>query len=177
MADLRPSSGQIDGWTNDRLNLINFLIMIFEFPDGVRNLGHRAHGHRGPRTGTRRDHLHQLTEVVNPGTSRAGRGAVMRSDDNTATLTVTANDSPHGVFGWSIDSLYAITMNEPEGSQSSSFGDGSDSASVEITVLPDTAAEGPETFFVNLTSVELISSDPQGGADPSVKRAERGRDH
>lgn len=54
--------------------------------------------------------------MVNPGTAREGRGAVIGADDNTAALTVVANDSPHGVFGWSIDSLYAIT-DEPEGSQ------------------------------------------------------------
>lgn len=36
----------------------------------------------------------------------------------------------------------------------------------------DTAAEGPETFFVNLTSVELVSVVPQGGAAPSIKNGQ-----
>ena len=36
----------------------------------------------------------------------------------------------------------------------------------------DTDAEGPETFFVNLTSVELVSGQPVSGAEPSIKNGQ-----
>ena len=36
-------------------------------------------------------------------------------------------------------------------------------------VLQDTDSEGPETFLVNLTSVDLITGTPVGGAAPSIK--------
>ncbi|XP_071965307.1 adhesion G-protein coupled receptor V1-like isoform X2 [Antedon mediterranea] len=156
-----------------------------------------------------------LVRVVNPGTPHSDRGAVISSTDYTAKMTILANDSPHGVFAWSVGSLFT-SVSEPEGQTSftvglqvireqglqgtvsvsySTFeavglpiaqqaksdrdyvsrvgyvtmGDGISSDSVTITILSDTNAEGPETFFVNLTSVELLTGSPISGAPPSVK--------
>ncbi|XP_022110249.1 G-protein coupled receptor 98-like isoform X2 [Acanthaster planci] len=158
----------------------------------------------------------QLTSVVNPGTMRPGRGAIISNTDSRATLTVLANDSPHGVVAWTLNSLVSV-VGEPEGAQPSasvilhvlreqgSMGainiryktsraaelpalrqaepnrdfvsqdsyvrmeDGVTAASLTITILPDTDSEGPETFLVNLTSVDLVTGTPVGGAAPSVK--------
>ncbi|XP_038076858.1 adhesion G-protein coupled receptor V1-like isoform X2 [Patiria miniata] len=158
----------------------------------------------------------QLTSIVNPGTTHPGRGAMISDTDSTALLTVLANDSPHGVFAWTLNSLFSV-VNEPEGSQPSasvvlhilreqgSLGavnvryktsraaempelkqaepnrdfvsqdnyvrmeDGVTSASLTIAILPDTDSEGPETFLVNLTSVDLVTGTPVGGAAPSIK--------
>ncbi|XP_071506649.1 adhesion G-protein coupled receptor V1-like [Diadema antillarum] len=160
-----------------------------------------------------------LTRVVNPGTARTDRGAVISPTGNVAELTVLANDSPHGVFAWNTESLYTA-VDEPEGSQGTravvlylireqgftgmvnvyystseatglpdvqraesnsdfgsrqsfvTFGDGVNTASVTVNVLPDTDAEGPETFFVNLTSVELVSGQPVSGAEPSIRNGQ-----
>ncbi|XP_033109462.1 adhesion G-protein coupled receptor V1-like [Anneissia japonica] len=157
-----------------------------------------------------------LVRVVNPGTPHSDRGAVISSTDYTARMIILANDSPHGVFAWSLGSLFT-SVPEPEGHTSvtiglqvireqgvqgtvlvrySTFeaiglplaqqaksdrdyvsregyvtmGDGVSSDSVTITILSDTDAEGPETFFVNLTSVELLTGSPISGAPPSVKK-------
>ena len=58
----------------------------------------------------------QLTRIVNPGTTRTDRGATISSTANTAEFRVLANDSPHGVFAWNVESLYTA-VDEPEGSQ------------------------------------------------------------
>ncbi|XP_041464132.1 adhesion G-protein coupled receptor V1-like [Lytechinus variegatus] len=161
----------------------------------------------------------RLTRVVNPGTTRPGRGATISPSTGSAELRVLANDSPHGVFAWNLESLYTA-VDEPEGSQGSrsvtlyltreqgftgvvnvyystseaaglpdiqraesgsdfalrqnfvTFEDGVDVASVTVNVLPDTDAEGPETFFVNLTSVELVSGQLVSGAQPSIKNGQ-----
>ncbi|XP_030832667.1 adhesion G-protein coupled receptor V1 isoform X3 [Strongylocentrotus purpuratus] len=161
----------------------------------------------------------RLTRIINPGTTRTDRGATISSSTSAAELRVLANDSPHGVFAWNLESLYTA-VDEPEGSQGSrsvtmymtreqgftgvvnvyystseaaglpeiqraesgsdfaarqnfvTFEDGVDVASVTVNVLPDTDAEGPETFFVNLTSVELVSGQSVSGAQPSIKNGQ-----
>ena len=60
----------------------------------------------------------QLTSIVNPGTTHPGRGARISEVNSAASLTVLANDSPHGVFAWTLNSLFSV-VNEPEGSQPS----------------------------------------------------------
>ncbi len=41
-----------------------------------------------------------------------------------------------------------------------------------IYILQDSDSEGPETFFVNMTGVELSTGSPIGGAAPSVKHGQ-----
>ncbi|XP_072038274.1 adhesion G-protein coupled receptor V1-like [Amphiura filiformis] len=161
----------------------------------------------------------QLTRIVNSGSPDPNRGATISPEFNTARMTILANDSPHGVFSWTLESLFNAVY-EPEGSQPPStvtlsvqreqgsigqvqvyyktveavgfpdnkqaeldrdfvyrdtfiiMADGATSASVTITVLPDSDSEGPETFFVNMTRVELSTGSPIGGAAPSVKHGQ-----
>ena len=44
--------------------------------------------------------------------------------------------------------------------------------SILFLFLQDTDSEGPETFFVNMTRVELSTGSPIGGAAPSVKHGQ-----
>ena len=60
----------------------------------------------------------RLTRIINPGTTRTDRGATISSSSSAAELRVLANDSPHGVFAWNLESLYTA-VDEPEGSQGS----------------------------------------------------------
>ncbi len=58
----------------------------------------------------------QLTQVISSGSPDPSRGATISSEFNTARMTVLANDSPHGVFSWTLESLFNSVF-EPEGSQ------------------------------------------------------------
>uniref|UniRef100_UPI00398F1058 adhesion G-protein coupled receptor V1 isoform X2 n=1 Tax=Pristiophorus japonicus TaxID=55135 RepID=UPI00398F1058 len=54
-----------------------------------------------------------LVNVTTMGVQDQGKGATIDSNKRNAVLTILPNDSPYGVVGWHIDSLY-ISLQEPE---------------------------------------------------------------
>ncbi|XP_070543508.1 adhesion G-protein coupled receptor V1-like isoform X2 [Ptychodera flava] len=97
----------------------------------------------------------QLTRVVQSGTALPGRGATISSTEDMARLTVIANDSPHGVIAWSLDSL-RMTVDEPEQEDFT--------ATVTLKITREQGSQG--TVSVTYSTSEDLSVPSQQRASP-----------
>ncbi|NXG74231.1 GPR98 protein, partial [Baryphthengus martii] len=100
ISDVFPASGMITFSEGQALSTITLTILA----DGVAELSETVEI--------------TLTHVTTVGVQDTTKGAVIDPKRARAVLTILPSDSPHGVIGWHMDSLF-VTVTEPEGKSNS----------------------------------------------------------
>ncbi|XP_077988560.1 adhesion G-protein coupled receptor V1-like [Glandiceps talaboti] len=138
IGDITPTSGQI------------------EFPDGIATAAIYIYIMADVEPELDELSYIQLTQVVTSGSSHPGRGATISETGNTARLTVAANDSPHGVIAWDLNSL-SVTVDEPD--------QGDSSATVTLKIIREQGSQGSVIITYRTSEANTLSDRQQATAN------------
>eukprot|EP00058_Branchiostoma_floridae_P024219 XP_002609709.1 hypothetical protein BRAFLDRAFT_102479 [Branchiostoma floridae] len=89
-ADISPVSGQVVFLDGERYSVLTLSILADSLPELAET------------------YIITLTNITESGSQRPDRGSQLNPQRSSVLLTILPNDSPHGVVGWTSDSLRVI---------------------------------------------------------------------